>query len=69
MHVLSSMMGFALPALLPRAYTHFASAVSVTIRLSMLINLHITVFFVVAIFILWGASSEGRLRDDWRGTQ
>ena len=27
MHVLSSIMGFALPALLPRAYTHFASAV------------------------------------------
>lgn len=29
MHVLSSIMGFALPALIPRAYTHFASAVSV----------------------------------------
>lgn len=28
MHVLSSMMGFALPSLLPRSYTHFASAVS-----------------------------------------
>lgn len=27
MHVLSSLMGFALPSLLPRAYTHFASAV------------------------------------------
>lgn len=27
MHVLSAMMGFALPNLIPRAYTHFASAV------------------------------------------
>jgi hypothetical protein len=27
MHMLSSMMGFALPALMPRQYTHFASAV------------------------------------------
>eukprot|EP01034_Spumella_vulgaris_P045459 gene45459-56624_t len=26
MHLISSLMGFALPALLPRAYTHFASA-------------------------------------------
>lgn len=29
MHVISSLMGFALPSLMPRAYTHFASAVSV----------------------------------------
>jgi putative Ca2+/H+ antiporter (TMEM165/GDT1 family) len=28
MHVLSSIMGFALPSLLPRIYTHYASAVS-----------------------------------------
>lgn len=28
MHVLSACMGYALPNLLPRAYTHFASAVS-----------------------------------------
>lgn len=28
MHVLSALMGYALPNLLPRAYTHFASAVS-----------------------------------------
>ena len=28
MHVISSLMGFALPSLMPRAYTHFASAVS-----------------------------------------
>ncbi|KAJ1386762.1 hypothetical protein B484DRAFT_459931 [Ochromonadaceae sp. CCMP2298] len=27
MHLLSSMMGFALPALMPRQYTHFASAI------------------------------------------
>lgn len=27
MHLLSAMMGFALPNLIPRAYTHFASAV------------------------------------------
>jgi putative Ca2+/H+ antiporter (TMEM165/GDT1 family) len=27
MHVLSSVMGYALPALMPRAYTHLASAV------------------------------------------
>jgi len=27
MHLLSSLMGFALPALLPRTYTHFASAI------------------------------------------
>lgn len=27
MHILSSLMGYALPALLPRTYTHFASAV------------------------------------------
>lgn len=27
MHLISSLMGFALPSLLPRAYTHFASAI------------------------------------------
>ncbi len=28
MHLLSSVMGYALPNILPRKYTHFASAVS-----------------------------------------
>ena len=27
MHVLSALMGFALPNLIPKSYTHFASAV------------------------------------------
>lgn len=46
MHVLSCLMGYALPALLPRAYTHYASAVSSFIAFNCVFVINIQLLFV-----------------------
>lgn len=50
MHLLSSIMGFALPALLPRAYTHFASAVSCLWLLMVVCNFDMAISQVLFLY-------------------
>ncbi len=51
MHVMSSFMGFALPALLPHVYTHYASAVSRIIIISKknILHLPMYIFFHICV--------------------
>lgn len=51
MHVLSALMGFALPNLIPKAYTHFASAVSTTHRYKFKVfNFSVQLLDIISLF-------------------
>lgn len=61
MTFLSVAIGFALPSLLPKAYTHYAATALVRLQVATLLECH-----VGAVYVFWPEIVEGRIRNGGR---